>query len=110
CLVDLLILNIQHGVDKVLLRQRSNPVLPAKAPEDGAVAERGLAIEVELRSPPRFGSILELHRIRMEIVASALRPKSGEIRLRDFRVLLSNDRRSRCRGSPAREPSLRIKL
>ena len=57
--VQALIFDVNHRVDPVLARQRSESVLPTEAGEDRAVAPGALAVEIKLGGPPPFGSIFK---------------------------------------------------
>ena len=45
-IIYLFVFDVEHGIDEVLARERSNAILPAKASEDCTVSKRALPIEV----------------------------------------------------------------
>src|SRR5262249_52415862 len=57
--VDVLELEIQHGIDPMLTRQKPEAVLPPIARKQRALSTRGLAVKVQLARPPCFHPIFE---------------------------------------------------
>ena len=76
---DLLVLEVEHGVDQVLGLEQANSIFPAEAGEDCAVVEGTLAVEVELSGPPGSGPILEFGPVGNEVSSTALGAERGKI-------------------------------
>src|SRR5260370_30769911 len=70
------------------MRERTESVLPTKAGEERAVGERGLAVKVELRSPPARSPVVELCPEGVEVMAGALRSQRGDVRELEVASLL----------------------
>ena len=68
----------------MLAFQRPETVLPSESREQGAVAERGLSVEIKLGRPPGGGSVFKFCPEGVEAVAATLRAKRGEVL--DFQV------------------------
>ena len=75
----LLVLDVEHGIDEVLVLEQAEAILPAEAGEDGAVVEGGLAVEVEFGGPPGGGAVFEFGPEGVEVVAGALRAEGGKV-------------------------------
>ena len=75
----LLVFDVENGIDEVLALEKAEAVLPAEAGEDGAVAESGLAVEVELGGPPGGRAVFELGPEGVKVVAAALGAEGGEV-------------------------------
>ncbi len=67
------VLDVEDGVDEMLVLEQAEAVLPAKASKDRAVVESGLAIEIKLGGPPGGGAVFEFRPEGVEVIASALR-------------------------------------
>ena len=78
-LVDLLVFDVENGIDEMLVLQRPEPVFETEAGEDGAVVEGGLSVEIELGGPPGGGAVFQFSPVRMEIVSGALGAEGGEV-------------------------------
>jgi len=74
-----LVFDVENGVDKMLLPQEAEAVLPTETGEDSAVVEGGLSVEIDLGRPPCGGPVLELGPEGVEVVAPALGAKGGEV-------------------------------
>src|SRR5215472_10933258 len=72
---DLLVFDVQHGVDEMFALQQPKAVFNSKSGKDGALTEGALAIEIELRGPPRSRAIFKFHPEGVEVISPALRPK-----------------------------------
>src|SRR5258705_11369414 len=59
--------------------QHAKAVLPLETGVRGAVMERGLRIQVELRGPPRIHTVFQLRPVRMKVVSRALRTEGRKI-------------------------------
>src|SRR5260370_33593702 len=79
CAVLSLILKIQNGIYEVLAFEGAETVLETEARKNSVVVERGLTIQVELSRPPSSSPVLQFSPEGMEIVATTLRAKSGEV-------------------------------
>src|SRR5450631_4206683 len=66
------VFHVEDRIDEVLAPERTKTILPAEPGEKSAVVKCGLAVEVELGSPPGGGAVFELHPESMEVVATAL--------------------------------------
>ena len=62
CTVDVLELDIQHGVDPALAREQTEAVLPTIAGEQRALGWRSLTVEIPFARPPRGDAVFELRR------------------------------------------------
>src|SRR5271157_1591916 len=78
-LADLLVLDIDHGIDEMLALERTEAVFPAKTGEKGAVVKGCLPVKIKLGRPPGGGAVLEFNPEGMEAIARALRTSRGEI-------------------------------
>src|SRR5215831_18780204 len=92
---DLLVLEVENGVDDVLRLQQANTIFPAEAGEDCAVVESALAVEIELSGPPGGGSVFEFGPVGDEVSSAALCTESGEVFdlevARFFQVMIIGD-------------------
>src|SRR5882672_3381197 len=77
--VDLLVFDIKHRIDEVLVLEEAKAVLPPEACEDGTVAKRGLSVKIEFGSPPGGGAIFKLKPESVEVIAAALCSKVRKI-------------------------------
>src|SRR5216683_1303377 len=73
------VFHVENRIDEVLAFQRPETVLPAESREQGAVAERGLSVEIKLGRPPGGGTVFKFCPEGVEAVAAALRAKRGEV-------------------------------
>src|SRR6266540_3182918 len=59
CLVDGLVLDIDHGIQTVLAFQRSEPMLPAPPGKRGSIVARSDSLQVQLGRPPPSDPVLQ---------------------------------------------------
>src|SRR5256884_9102909 len=57
--IDIRELKIEHGIDPMFASQEAKTVFPTEASEKGAVVSSCLTIEIELRCPPTFDTVLK---------------------------------------------------
>ena len=69
---DVLIFNVEYGIDEMLPLQNTKPVLPSEARKDSAVVECALGVKIEFGRSPGGGPVLKLAPEGMIVVAFAL--------------------------------------
>src|SRR6266705_2642240 len=66
--IDVFVLHIENRIDAVLAKQQAKTVLKPEAGQQSAIMQRVLAVDIELRRPPAFGSVFEFGPITNERV------------------------------------------
>src|ERR1700730_15941540 len=75
----LLVLDIKHWIDEMLLLEQAETILPSEASEKRAVVKCCLRVNVNFCGPPSLDSILELPPKSMEVARVVLRPECRKI-------------------------------
>src|SRR5882724_7193064 len=75
--VNVLKLCVEHGIDPVLLQERTKTVLKAEAGKQAALIGGGLRIKIKFRCPPCLYAVLQFYGISQESVAGAGKSSGG---------------------------------